>query len=81
MHSATGEIILIKQLDRERTSSIAFDVIAQDSGTPKLSDMSKVTFMISDENDNSPRIFPKTIELSIKEVHRFYSSLPNCVDP
>eukprot|EP00794_Sanderia_malayensis_P020074 gene20074-22044_t len=67
INPSTGEITLLKPLDRETKSLIKFIVIAEDSGTPRLSDLATVVFSISDENDNSPRFNPDIISISVKE--------------
>ena len=64
----TGEVNLIKRLDREKRNLLIFQVAVIDNGIPSLNDTAKVTLYISDENDNVPRIFPDTFEISISEV-------------
>ena len=68
MNLLSGEISLTQKLDRELLSMIQFQVFAQDNGTPRLNDTANVTFFISDENDNSPLIYPDTLAIAIREV-------------
>ena len=68
MNLLSGEISLTQKLDRELLSMIQFQVLAQDNGTPRLNDTANVTFFISDENDNSPLIYPDTLAIAIREV-------------
>ena len=64
----TGEVNLIQRLDREKRNLVIFQVAVNDNGMPSLNDTATVTLHISDENDNVPRIFPDTFEISISEV-------------
>ncbi len=72
MNPITGEILLRRALDRETRMSIAFNVIAEDLGSPKLSDVARVNFLVLDENDNPPRFKPDSINIKIKEVTMKY---------
>eukprot|EP00795_Rhopilema_esculentum_P002535 gene2535-730_t len=67
MDPRSGEISLTQKLDRELLSMIQFQVLAQDNGNPRFNDTANVTFFISDENDNSPIIYPDTLTVDIRE--------------
>ena len=68
MKRETGEIILLRKLDREVQDVLSLDVLVEDSGNPPLNDSGLVTLSIIDENDNSPVIHPSTIEAVISEA-------------
>ena len=52
--SSTGEIILLKRLDREARSSYKLVTLATDRGTPSMNATSKVSIDVIDVNDHVP---------------------------
>ena len=50
----TGQMTLVKTLDRETTASYVLDVMASDAGTPPMTTIVKVYVTILDNNDNAP---------------------------
>ena len=68
MNRETGEITLLRKLDREVQDLLSLDLLVKDSGNPPLNDSALVTLSIIDENDNSPVIHPSKIEAVISEV-------------
>ncbi|XP_062596826.1 protocadherin Fat 4-like [Saccostrea cucullata] len=54
----TGEVLLIKELDRELYANITMTVTATDAGTPLLSSNTTVTVFVADINDNRPIFTP-----------------------
>lgn len=64
----TGQMTLVKSLDRETVSEYGLVVVARDAGTPQaLSATTTVTVQVLDENDNAPRIVSTKTEISIFE--------------
>lgn len=51
----TGIIRLMRDLDRERQDLYELLVVAEDSGSPKLSSIALVTIQVDDKNDCPPR--------------------------
>jgi len=51
----TGTIRLIRDLDRERQDLYELFVVAEDSGSPKLSSIALVSIQIEDKNDSPPK--------------------------
>lgn len=56
INGSTGEIFSTSPLDRELQSRYDLVVQARDGGNPALSSTVNVTILITDENDNSPRL-------------------------
>uniref|UniRef100_K7EY04 Cadherin domain-containing protein n=1 Tax=Pelodiscus sinensis TaxID=13735 RepID=K7EY04_PELSI len=54
-------------LDYEGTSEFSFQIVASDSGKPRLSQTSLVRVRLEDENDNRPVFSPPVIEVSVSE--------------
>ena len=50
----TGEITLIKEVDRETSATLSIDIKAIDGGTPSMSADATVTFTVGDINDATP---------------------------
>ncbi|XP_014210543.1 fat-like cadherin-related tumor suppressor homolog [Copidosoma floridanum] len=59
INSATGEITVLGELDREKMASYALEVHARDNGIPTLSNYVIVNVEILDANDNPP-LFSKS---------------------
>ena len=71
MNGETGEIILLRKLDRETKDVHTLKILVKDNGDPPLNDSAQVTLYVADENDNSPVIHPNTVETDISEVSTF----------
>ena len=56
----TGQISLIKEVDRETSATLTINVKAIDGGTPSRSADATVTFTIGDVNDVTP-VFARDI--------------------
>ncbi|XP_022254786.1 cadherin-related tumor suppressor-like [Limulus polyphemus] len=54
INSTTGQISLMRMLDREQQSQYTLSVLAMDSGSPRQTGTGTVTVVVSDENDNKP---------------------------
>ena len=50
----TGEITLIREVDRETSATLTIDIKAIDGGTPSRSADATVTFTVGDVNDATP---------------------------
>ncbi|XP_076252739.1 cadherin-related tumor suppressor fat isoform X2 [Rhynchophorus ferrugineus] len=69
IEEATGQIVLVRSLDRETTSRYALTVLAHDAGLGKqLSATTTVHIEVLDENDNSPEFTQSESKISISEV-------------
>lgn len=68
MNEETGEITLLRKLDREMQDVHTLRLLVKDNGNPPLNDSAHVTLFVADENDNSPVIHPNTVETEINEV-------------
>ncbi|XP_041349529.1 cadherin-23-like [Gigantopelta aegis] len=58
INSATGEITVKANIDREVYSSFVFEVIAVDAGTSPRSSSTSVSIDVTDVNDNTPVFSP-----------------------
>ncbi|KAM7290979.1 cadherin-related tumor suppressor [Ixodes scapularis] len=76
---ATGQVILMAPLDRERTGSYTLTVIARDTGA-RVQHTSTATVLVQvlDENDNAPEFVPGPLRADVLEttavgfeLHRF----------
>ena len=64
----TGEIFTSNILDRERTETYLFEVMATDSGSPHpLQGYAAVNITIEDSNDNAPRFESEKMSFHIEE--------------
>ncbi len=73
---ASGDITLLKQLDRETRASYSLIVRAQDLGNPPKSNTTKVIVMVEDVNDVTPRFSSSSYFSSVVEnVQKGYSVL------
>ncbi|XP_066585244.1 cadherin-related tumor suppressor [Prorops nasuta] len=66
---ATGQISLVKELDRETTDSYLLTVVAHDAGLEtRLSSSATVHIEVLDENDNTPNFLTDTPRISVLET-------------
>ena len=61
----SGNVTLVRELDYELQELHIFVVMANDSGTPSLSNYTNVLIHVVDVNDNLPQFFPETLSTSI----------------
>ena len=54
INSSTGAVTTIATLDREEIDMYAFNITASDNGTPRRSNITMVTVIVLDVNDNAP---------------------------
>ncbi|XP_076332831.1 LOW QUALITY PROTEIN: protein dachsous-like [Tachypleus tridentatus] len=66
--SNTGEILLVKQLDREVIKSFSLEVSATDHGMPTLNATAEVIIQVNDINDNPPMFNQSHYEVFISEL-------------
>lgn len=65
----TGQITLVKELDRETTSKYVLTVVAEDGAlTNKLKATTTVTIDVLDENDNAPMFTQTDTKISVPET-------------
>ncbi|XP_045887416.1 protocadherin alpha-10-like [Micropterus dolomieu] len=57
-------------LDREIASSYNVTILANDEGTPRLSNTSVITIHVSDVNDNPPRFSEAVVNVYVKENNK-----------
>lgn len=66
---ATGQISLIKELDRETSDTYVLTVVAHDAGLEtRLSSSATVHIEVLDENDNMPRFVDNKLRISVLET-------------
>lgn len=66
---ATGQVSLVKSLDRETTSTYKVTVIAHDAGVKnKLSATTTISVDVLDENDNEPEFTQTNTHISVNET-------------
>ncbi|XP_022249667.1 cadherin-related tumor suppressor-like [Limulus polyphemus] len=58
INSSTGEISVMRTLDREQQSQYVLSILAMDSGSPRQTGTGTLTVVVSDLNDNKP-VFEK----------------------
>ena len=54
INSSTGAVTTMATLDREEIDMYAFNITASDNGTPRRSNITMVTVIVLDVNDNAP---------------------------
>ncbi|XP_064481266.1 protein dachsous-like [Ornithodoros turicata] len=65
---STGEIVLVRSLDRELLAQYTLRVAAMDRGTPSMNATAQVVVVIQDVNDHAP-VFNQTLyEASVSEM-------------
>ncbi|OQR69060.1 cadherin-related tumor suppressor-like, partial [Tropilaelaps mercedesae] len=67
VNSTTGDVYVLRSLDRERTSLAYATVAAVDSGSPRLTGTASLVLHIADVNDNSPIFERASYELHVAE--------------
>ncbi|KAL0131096.1 hypothetical protein PUN28_002587 [Cardiocondyla obscurior] len=66
---ATGQISLLKELDRETSDTYVLTVVAHDAGLEmRLSSSATVHIEVLDENDNVPRFVDNKLRISVLET-------------
>ncbi|XP_020292424.1 cadherin-related tumor suppressor-like, partial [Pseudomyrmex gracilis] len=66
---ATGQISLVKELDRETSDTYVLTVVAHDAGLEtRLSSSATVHIDVLDENDNTPRFVDNKSQISVLET-------------
>ncbi|XP_037095673.1 protocadherin-8 [Syngnathus acus] len=62
-----AELVLMKELDREKQASLPLDLTATDGGNPSRSGLTKITVRVTDFNDNSPVFDQNSFSVSLPE--------------
>lgn len=65
--STSGDIIVSKELDYEKTTFYRLTIQAQDGGSSPLTSTTKVDIQVENVNDNSPRFPSETIYIQVPE--------------
>ncbi|GAV03230.1 hypothetical protein RvY_13685-2 [Ramazzottius varieornatus] len=75
INGETGEITLLKPLDREQYTWLNFSVRAYDSGKPRRSSVAPVYLFVIDVNDNNPNFTFAPSDVTIREDARIGQEL------
>ena len=67
INGTTGHIFLSKSLDRERESKITVELLAMDSGSPRLTSTGTLNVIVEDVNDHEPKFESKEYKFSVEE--------------
>ena len=67
INETSGVIYLMQPLDREEEADYVLAVEARDGGTPSMTSFSSVIIIVSDENDNPPKITNSDLVLTLAE--------------
>uniref|UniRef100_A0A1I8PJD7 Cadherin-related tumor suppressor n=1 Tax=Stomoxys calcitrans TaxID=35570 RepID=A0A1I8PJD7_STOCA len=67
MNASTGEISLLRSLDREAKSEYTLTLVAMDTGSPPLTGTGVVKVIVQDMNDHSPEFERQSYHASIQE--------------
>uniref|UniRef100_S4RTD9 Cadherin domain-containing protein n=1 Tax=Petromyzon marinus TaxID=7757 RepID=S4RTD9_PETMA len=67
LNTVTGEVRLVRELDREARQSYALTVLAVDKGRPPLTSTATLAVTVGDANDNAPRFPRREYEAAIAE--------------
>ena len=68
LNSSTGELFLVRNLDREEQSSYNLEIRAFDLGAPvSQTSTSSLLVAVSDVNDNAPRFYPVLYYVSVSD--------------
>ncbi|XP_026686554.1 cadherin-related tumor suppressor-like, partial [Diaphorina citri] len=67
VNSTTGDIYLLKSLDREKQAEYLLTLQAMDSGNPPLSGTGIVRILVQDVNDHSPEFERQSYSASVSE--------------
>uniref|UniRef100_H2YNK6 Cadherin domain-containing protein n=1 Tax=Ciona savignyi TaxID=51511 RepID=H2YNK6_CIOSA len=80
LNQTSGSIYLVGELDFERNVQHMFGIMACDRGVPRMCDITNVTVVVVDVNDESPVISPASISVNIKEGHLHKLAIHNRVN-
>ena len=67
INGTTGQIYLAQTLDREREPIMVLELLATDSGTPRLTSTGTLTIIVEDVNDHPPRFENSEYSFSVEE--------------
>ncbi|KAI0232123.1 Protocadherin Fat 4 [Lamellibrachia satsuma] len=67
INASTGQIDLVKSLDRESVQEVRLEVWATDNGTPAKSSSAEVFVTVTNINDNAPEFGQEAYSVSLKE--------------
>ena len=67
LNGSTGQIFVKTKLDREKTEKMTLEILALDSGSPRLTGTGTLYVIVEDVNDHRPIFENDVYEFSIKE--------------
>ncbi|KAL4715527.1 hypothetical protein ACJJTC_009153 [Scirpophaga incertulas] len=67
INASTGQISLLRTLDREHQDEYTLSLVAMDTGSPPLTGSGTVKIVVQDINDNSPEFERQSYKVSVKE--------------
>ncbi|CAG9785684.1 unnamed protein product [Diatraea saccharalis] len=67
INASSGQISLLRTLDREAEDVYTLSLVAMDTGSPPLTGSGTVKIIVQDVNDNSPEFERQSYKASIKE--------------
>ncbi|XP_037070379.1 protein dachsous-like [Pollicipes pollicipes] len=73
--SNTGEVILLRPVDRERRAQYVLEAVASDRGTPARNSTAQLVIDITDVNDHEPKFNQSQYEASVSELLQVGSSV------
>ena len=79
MNNQSGDLSLSRPLDYETAVQHVLNISASDLGQPRRQTFTDVTVHVTDVNDNSPVLEPRTVQVSLEEVRLFYLAIISLV--
>ncbi|CAH0406955.1 unnamed protein product [Chilo suppressalis] len=67
INASSGQISLLRTLDREAQDEYTLSVVAMDTGSPPLTGSGTVKIVVQDVNDNSPEFERQSYKATLKE--------------
>ncbi|KAK8375851.1 hypothetical protein O3P69_008534 [Scylla paramamosain] len=67
VNATSGQISLLRALDREERDQYTLTVVAMDTGTPRLTGTGTISVLVQDENDHAPRFENEVYQAEVSE--------------
>ncbi|XP_064092540.1 cadherin-related tumor suppressor-like [Macrobrachium nipponense] len=67
VNATSGQINLLRALDREDRDHYTLTVVAMDTGTPRLTGTGTISVLVQDENDHAPKFDKDEYEAAVSE--------------